>query len=148
MIRGYCRILQLLPTSRLQTGSLATITSMAHSMFAERRALPRLPAEHMLVRVRRKGRIGRIEGIAKDYNRHGIGLVLDKPIPKDTTVYISMASGGQRLENVIGVVHNCLAVDGGYRCGIQFRTTSHLQMDRCAIEQALTQLEQTFAAQA
>ena len=148
MIRGYCCILQLLPTSRLPSASLTNITSMAHSMFAERRALPRLPAENMLVRVRRKGRIRRLEGIAKDYNRHGIGLVLDKPIAKDATVYVSMASADERLENVIGVVHNCFAVDGGYRCGIQFRTTSHLQMDRSGVEQALTQFEQSLAAQA
>ncbi len=146
MIRGYCRILQLVPTSRLQAGSLTTIHSMAHSVLAERRALPRLPAEGMLVRVRRKGRIGRLEGIARDYNRHGIGLVLDQPLPKDATVYISMVCGDDRLENVIGIVHNCLALDGGYRCGIQFRTTSHLQMDRCAIELALTQLERAFGA--
>ncbi len=148
MIRGYCRTLQLLPTSRLPSGSFTNIKSMANSIFAERRALPRLPAEHMLVRVRRKGRIGRIEGVAQDYNRHGIGLVLDKPFPKDTTVYITMVSGDKRLENVIGVVHNCLEVDGGYRCGIQFRTTSHLQMDRRAVEQALAQFEQILAAQA
>ena len=45
------------------------------------------------------------------------------------------------LERVIGVVHNCLVHNQGYRCGIRFRTESLLQFDRNHVEAALAELE-------
>ena len=58
----------------------------------------------------------------------------------------ALAAGDTRLENVIGVVHNCIGLPDGYRCGIQFRTCSEFQMDQEAIERELSFLEARFAA--
>ena len=94
--------------------------------------------------VRRKGRLGRLEGVATDFNHCGIGILLDQPLPKDSKVTVSLTTGSHHVDNVVGVVHNCISVENGYRCGIQFRTQSHLQMDRRETEAALSNLEQAF----
>ncbi len=114
--------------------------------FAERRIRTRLPTDGLLVTLRRKGRLSRLEGLAVDFSRYGLGLILDQPLPKDCTVYLALTGAGQRLENVIGIVHNCIATDEGYRCGIAFRTTSDLQEDQQRVENTLVAIENFFGA--
>lgn len=118
------------------------------SIFAlsERRGSPRQPTEGILALVRRKGRLARLQGLAVDFNRFGMGLVLDQPIPKDTTVFLSLLGAGRRVDNVIGIVHNCSSQKNGYRCGVQFRTQSELQQDRCSVEQDLIELESLLSS--
>ena len=120
---------------------------MPNFALAERRSKPRFPSDGLLVHVRRKGRLGQLEGLAQDFNRFGVAIVVDQPLPKDALVFITLCSGALKLDNVIGVVHNCTAVTGGYRCGIQFRTDSELQMDPVMTEQELTILETRFKTQ-
>ena len=117
---------------------------MSNFAFAERRSRPRYPGDGLWVSVRKKGRLAQIEGIAQDFNRHGLALLLDQPLPKDSTVYVSLHNGELKLDNVIGVVHNCISLRTGYRCGIQFRTCSNLQMDQAFTEQELVILETRF----
>jgi PilZ domain-containing protein len=112
--------------------------------FAERRSRPRFPSDGLLVCVRKKGRLGRLEGLAQNFNRHGLAMVVDQPLPKDSTVYLSLFTSDIKLDNVIGVVHNCTSTQAGYRCGIQFRIHSNLQMDQALIEHELTILEARF----
>ncbi len=97
-----------------------------------------------MVSVRRKGRLGRLTGMAIDFNRHGLGLVLDQPLPKDAIVFLSITGATLQVNNVIGVVHNCTSIDVGYRSGIQFRTTSEFRDDQDAIENQLNMLEEIF----
>ena len=120
---------------------------MADIAIAERRKYSRNAVEGLLVSVRRKGRIGKLTGMAVDFNRHGLGLVLDQPLAKDCTVYLSICSVQAKIDNVIGVVHNCVSQDVGYRCGIQFRTASTLQSDKASIEEQLLRLEETWLKQ-
>ena len=49
-----------------------------------------------------------------------------------------------KLDNVIGIVHNCIGLSDGYRCGIQFRTYSELQLDKAPTERVLAILETRF----
>ena len=114
---------------------------------AERRNKQRYPSDGLMVYVRRKGRLGQLEGLAHDFNRHGIAVVLDQPLRKETIVYLNLCSGDIRLTQIIGVVHNCIGLSKGYRCGIQFRTGSELQFDQVMIEQELGILEKRFKAQ-
>ena len=114
--------------------------------FADRRNKTRYPSDGLMVYVRRKGRLGRLEGLAQDFNRHGLAVVLDQPLQKETMVYLNLCSGETKLEQIIGVVHNCIGQDGGYRCGIQFRTSSVLQFDQAMVEQELSILEARFRA--
>lgn len=113
---------------------------------AERRYQPRYPADGLMVYVRKKGRFAQLEGLATDFNRHGLALVIDQPLPKDALVFISLASGDLRVNDVLGVVHNCCSCPGGYRCGIQFRTGSDVQMDQAMTEQELSILEARYRA--
>jgi hypothetical protein len=117
---------------------------MPEKVFAERRRQPRYPSDGLMVYVRRKGRFGQLEGLAVDFNRHGLALIIDQPLPKESLVFLALTSGETKVTDVLGVVHNCCSNPGGYRCGIQFRTSSDLQMDRAQVEQALCILEARF----
>lgn len=117
---------------------------MPYFALAERRTTPRYDSDGMMVGVRRKGRLALLQGPAHDFNRHGLALVLDQPLPKDATVYVSLHAGEVKLDNIIGVVHNCIALEQGYRCGIQFRTYSDLQFDQDVTSASLTELEARF----
>ena len=117
---------------------------MPEPALAERRRKPRYPTDGLLVWVRKKGRLGHLEGFAQDFNRHGLAMLIDQPLPKDTTVYVSLFNDETRLDNVIGIVHNCIAQADGYRCGIQFRTYSELQLDKAPTERVLATLEARF----
>ena len=122
----------------------ANLVRMPDQLLAERRNQPRYPSDGLMVYVRKKGRFGQLEGLAVDFNRHGLALVIDQPLPKDGLVFISLASGELRIKDVLGVVHNCCSSPGGYRCGIQFRTRAELQMDQATVEQELIILEARF----
>ena len=80
-----------------------------------------------------------------DFNRHGLAVHIDRPLPKDQLVFLSLDHDSVCVERVIGVVHNCLAHTGGYRCGILFRTQSDLQFDREQVEAGLAQMEDLLA---
>ena len=56
-------------------------------------------------------------------------------------VFLTLKLGSTQLERIIGVVHNCLNLKSGYRCGIRFRTQSDLQFDKADIEDQLAALE-------
>lgn len=117
---------------------------MPSSALAERRGAPRFRSDGLLVGIRVKGRFGRLEGIPADFNRHGVALVLDQPLAIEKVVYVMLNNGRMRLENVVGIVHNCIAQAQGFRCGVQFRTNSELQFDKRHIEHELQILEARF----
>ena len=110
----------------------------------DRRRKPRHDVEGLLVCVRRKGRLAKLIGMAVDFNRFGLAVVTDQPLSRETLVYLSITTPMAKIDNVIGVVHNCISQDTGYRCGIQFRTASPLQDEPSRIEHELTQLEYYF----
>lgn len=119
---------------------------MAKFALAERRSKPRIPTDSLIVSVRRKGRLNRLIGVAIDFNRFGIAIVLDQPLTKDTTVFLSLSNGVTKVDELIGVVHNCIGQSQGYRCGIQFRTHSSMQFDQEMVEARLRQLEARYKA--
>ena len=71
-------------------------------------------------------------------------MIIDQPLVKESVVLVALILGESRITNVVGVVHNCIAVEQGYRCGIQFRTGSSAQLDRQLIEQELMILERRY----
>ena len=108
----------------------------------ERRGRPRLPGSAGLsAELRIKGRMGQFSVQVLDFNRFGLAACCQRPLPKDQIVFLTLSDGERLLQRVIGVVHNCLSMDGGYRCGIRFRTQSALQFDREEVESALAALE-------
>ncbi len=79
-----------------------------------------------------------------DFNRHGLAVFLDQPLTKHHAVYLNLQAGSRHLRDLIGVVHNCTAFAEGYRCGIQFRTDSNMQLDPDQVRETLELLEQEF----
>jgi len=122
---------------------------MADPQFAERRNLPRLECRGVVVTIRAKGRFARLKGMVLDFNRHGLAVFLDQPLAKHLQVFLDLQAAShnlKELKELIGVVHNCTAFAEGYRCGIQFRTESGLQLDPDKTRESLQLLEAEFAA--
>ena len=90
----------------------------------DRRAEERLDGAHIAVALRPRGRLGAIAAEAVDFTRHGIAVHTDQPLAKDRTVYLSLCCGEVRVDNLVGVVHNCVHRSGRYRSGIRFRPSS------------------------
>ena len=112
---------------------------------AERRALPRFDGQQIAASVRRKGSFNRQSVEVLDFNRHGAAIHLHTPLPREQVIYLTLKLGATQLERIIGVVHNCLTLKSGYRCGVRFRTQSDLQFDRAAIEDELAALDRQLA---
>jgi len=111
----------------------------------DRRSEPRYHGSGLCAQLRLKGQLGWSSVEVLDFNRYGLAVRSDRPLPKDQIVFLSLDDGEQALERVIGVVHNCLILDVGYRCGIRFRTQSSLQFDREIVEKRLRALERALA---
>lgn len=107
----------------------------------ERRGLPRLEGPDISAFVRLKGSFSRISVEVLDFNRHGAAIHLHTPLPPGQLVFLTLKHGATQLERIIGVVHNCLDLKSGFRCGIRFRTQSELQFDQTAAEAELAALE-------
>ena len=117
------------------------INSASEPRSDERRALPRLEGQEISAFVRQKGSFSRISVEVLDFNRHGAAIHLHTPLPREQVVFLTLKLGSTQLERIIGVVHNCLDLKGGFRCGIRFRTQSDLQFDKAATEDQLAELE-------
>jgi len=111
----------------------------------DRRALPRIPVVGMTATVRVSGRFVRQSATVVDFNREGATLRLDTALRTEKPVYVSVSKPPLHLDSIVGVIHNCRpAEDGGFRCGVQFRTGSRLQFDREATEAMLREIERTL----
>lgn len=108
---------------------------------SDRRRSPRIDGARLAVSLRPRGRLNSLQAEAVDFSRHGIAVRTAVALDKDRTVYLSLCCDGMRLDNLVGVVHNCVRQGGGYRCGIRFRPTSELQHDRVEVEALLACLE-------
>ena len=134
---------------RLHSGfDSSTVVFMQEISHADRRLQPRYDAAGLGITVRAKGRLARLRGMVLDFNQHGLAVFLDQPLGKHADVYLTLQIAARRIENIVGVVHNCTAFSEGYRCGIQFRTSSTLQFDQDLIQSTLAALEQQFAPEA
>lgn len=107
----------------------------------ERRELSRVNAEGFQVELRIQGRLARLQAQAVDFNRYGIAVVTESPLKERKKVYVTLRFGDLQLDNLIGVVHNCCQHQGGFRCGIRFKTHAELQTDRALVEALLTSME-------
>lgn len=111
----------------------------------ERRQELRLHGEGLSVTLRPRGRLSALAADAVDFNRHGIAVHTDQPLSKDRTVYLTLRCGNVRLDQLVGVVHNCVRQGRRYRSGIRFRPSSELQRDRVRVQELLGWLESSLA---
>ena len=125
----------------LETKTVVQPTAERPTTARERRALPRFAGHEIAAFVRQKGSFSRLSVEVLDFNRHGAAIHLHTPLPREQVVFLTLKHGNTQLERIIGVVHNCLDLKTGYRCGIRFRTQSELQFDKSATEDQLAALE-------
>lgn len=112
----------------------------------DRRRAARVDGECIDVALRPRGRLIALSAEAVDFSRYGIAVRTDQPLDKDRTVYLNLRCGSVRLDNLVGVVHNCVRRGGRYRSGIRFRPSSELQHDRTRVEELLAALEVALGA--
>src|SRR5512139_1854299 len=94
----------------------------------DRRDTPRVPAQELSATLRLRYRLARIEATALDFNRHGMSLRTDRPLPEHGAIDLALDFGTIRIEGIVAVIHNCRELgDGSFRCGVQFRTDAHSQ---------------------
>jgi hypothetical protein len=110
----------------------------------ERRHSPRFDGSQVAVVLRPRGRLAAVAAHAVDFNRHGIAVHTPVPLTKDRLVYLSLRCGGIRVDNLVGVVHNCVRQGSKFRSGIRFRPTSGLQHDKRQVEEVLAFLESSL----
>jgi hypothetical protein len=110
----------------------------------DRRILQRFADLDLEVDLRQRGRLGRTPASVLDFNRFGIAVLVAAPLAKEKQIFLTLSCGEIRLDNVVGVVHNCIAQGDGFRCGIQFRTRSDLQFDKDQVEHDLLALENSL----
>jgi len=114
----------------------------------ERRSLVRFPVSGMGVSVAVRYRLGTHQGDVVDFNRYGVTIELQRPIPINKPLFVTLKYEGLHPEAIVGTAHNCRRLHVGvYRCGVRFRTDSVLQLDRddvvrslCALEASLMRL--------
>ncbi len=110
----------------------------------DRRKTRRVDGSRIEVALRPRGRLGALPAMAVDFSRYGIAVHIDQPLPKDRPVYLSLRCDELRVDNLVGIVHNCVRQGQRFRCGIRFRPSSELQQDRVEVELALERLERTL----
>lgn len=111
----------------------------------DRRQAPRLDGSRISVALRPRGRLGALPAEAVDFNRHGIAVQISQPLVKDRAVYLSLRCQEIEIDNLVGVVHNCVRLGPVFRVGIRFRPSSELQQDRVEVERMLDCLERILA---
>ena len=109
---------------------------------SDRRELDRRSTHAFSATLRLQYRLGRIQATVIDFNRHGMSVRLEQPLPNHGAVDLDLRCGPMEIHGIVGVIHNCRGLgDGWYRCGVQFRPEARVQFDRNQIKEALEQLE-------
>ncbi len=117
----------------------------AHTRAAERRHHQRFLPSVMTVRFRRRGALRQLAAAALDFNRHGLAMLAEVPLSKDQHLFVRLVHEGLETSTVVAVVHNCLRLEKGYRCGLRFRLNSELQQDPLEVAEELMALELALA---
>lgn len=88
----------------------------------------------MSVRLRGELRSHRAELL--DISTFGAALGLTRPLTAERTAFLTLSWGEHRIKDVVCTISNCVqtsktnALLTGYRCGVSFRPSSPLQLDR------------------
>lgn len=113
---------------------------------SERRMQPRHPGARIRATLRVRGRWGRHQVSVVDFNRHGMSILIDRPLEAPKGLCIALACEDLDLPELRAVLHNCRSTraDGVdcYRLGIQFRADARDQFDRVEAERILAAMEQ------
>lgn len=87
-------------------------------------------------------RLGTHQGRVVDFNRYGVTIELQRPIPLNKPLFVTLKYDGLHPEAIVGTAHNCRCLRVGvFRCGIRFRTDSALQLDRDEVVRSLALVE-------
>ena len=112
---------------------------------SERRTQPRFTCASMRATLRARGRWGKTDVTVIDFNRHGMSILVDRPIEAPKGLCLCLELDDLKLPELHAVIHNCRSTEAhgmkSFRLGIRFRTDAVDQFDRREVEQTLAALE-------
>ena len=112
---------------------------------SERRTQPRFACSSMRATLRARGRWGGTEVTVIDFNRHGMSILVDRPIEAAKGLRLCLELDELKLPELHAVIHNCRSTEANgmksFRVGVQFRTDASDQFDRAEVEETLAALE-------
>lgn len=113
----------------------------------DRRSISRIAISELAAIYRPQGSFRRNRVPVIDFNRFGLALHTPAPLALNQTLYLWFEGAAPAgTGRVVGVVHNCVSQDAGFRCGIRFRTDSRLQQQPERTRQLLIELEKRLQA--
>ena len=128
------------PTNVSEFSGVAELTN-ALAVDAEpcaRRGHQRVFCEQQNVRlsIRLRGDLRSHRAELLDLSSYGAAISLTRPLTAERTAFLTVSWGEHRMKDLVVRVSNCLqtsktnALLTGYRCGLSFRPSSPLQLDR------------------
>ena len=92
--------------------------------------------QNVRLSIRLRGELRSHRAELLDINAFGLALTLTRPLRAERTAFLTFSWHGHKIKDVVATISNCLqtsktnALLTGYRCGLSFRPSSPLQLDR------------------
>lgn len=92
--------------------------------------------QNVRITIRLRGDLRSHRAELLDLSSYGAAISLTRPLTAERTAFLSISWGEHRMKDLVVTVSNCLqtskqnALLTGYRCGLSFRPSSPLQLDR------------------
>ncbi len=99
----------------------------------------------MRATLRAKGRWGKTDVTVIDFNRHGMSILVDRPLEAPKGLRLRLELNELTLADLHAVIHNCRSTEAhgmkSFRLGVRFRPEASDQFDRAEVEETLAALE-------
>lgn len=92
--------------------------------------------QNVRLSIRLRGEMRSHRADLLDISAFGAAVSLTRPLTAERTAFLSISWGKHRIKDMVCTISNCLqtsktnALLTGYRCGLSFRPSSPLQLDR------------------
>lgn len=92
--------------------------------------------QNVKLSIRLRGELRSHRAELLDISAIGAAVALTRPLAAERTAFLTLTWGDFRIKDVVCTISNCLqtsktnALLTGYRCGLSFRPSSSLQLDR------------------
>lgn len=126
------------PTEILGAGSIVSSNTELARDFDTRRRHHRVfcAEQNVKLSIRLRGELRSHRAELLDISAFGAAVALTRPLGAERTAFLTLSWGDHRIKDVVCTISNCLqtsktnALLTGYRCGLSFRPSSPLQLDR------------------
>lgn len=107
--------------------------------------------QNVKLSIRLRGELRSHRAELLDISTFGAAIGLTRPLTAERTAFLTLAWGNHRITDVVCTISNCVqtsktnALLTGYRCGVSFRPSSPLQLDRKETVEKINALAQALS---